>query len=90
MGRKQIHKCVTGKKIFPTEQIAEDALIEAQTAFDYPRNNGPIAIYLCDDCGEYHLTSRGPMNARLAASLAEGKIQKQKEANFWLDKFKNK
>jgi len=90
MARQSLSKCVTGKKRYPTEQIAEDALIEARTAFDYPANNGPIAIYRCDDCGDYHLTSRGPMNTRLVTQLAEGKIQKQKEANFWLDKFKHK
>jgi len=90
MARKSLPKCVTGKKMYPSEQIAEDALIEARTAFDYAPNNGPIAIYKCEDCGDYHLTSRGPMNARLAALLAEGKIQKQKEANFWADKFKHR
>jgi len=76
--------------MYPSEQIAEDALIEAQTNFNYPPNNGPIAVYRCDDCGDYHLTSRGPMNERLAKQLADGKIKRQKEANFWLDRFKKK
>jgi hypothetical protein len=82
--------CITGKKRYPSEQIAEDALIEARTQFDYPANNGPIAVYRCEDCGDYHLTSKGKMNERLAKSLAEGAIQKQKEANFWLNKFRKK
>jgi len=76
--------------MYPSTNIAEDALIEARTNFDYATNNGPVGIYLCEDCGYYHLTSQGRMNERLAQQLAEGKIQKQKEANHWLDKFKNK
>jgi hypothetical protein len=30
------------------------------------------------------------MNARLAKQLADGTINRQKEANRWLDKFKKK
>lgn len=85
-----MRKCITGKISYPTALVAEDALIEARTNFDYPANNGPIATYLCDECGDYHLTSKGKMNDRLASLLADGKIQKQKEANFWMDKFKKK
>lgn len=90
MARKSTPHCVSGKKMYPSERIAEDALIEAQTNFNYPANSGPVAIYRCEECGEYHLTSRGPMNERLAKQLSEGKIRKQKEANFWMDKLKRK
>ena len=85
-----MRKCITGKISYPNALVAEDALIEARTQFDYAANNGPVAIYICEDCGDYHLTSRPPMNERLSKLLAEGKIQQQKEANFWLNKFKNK
>jgi ABC-type ATPase with predicted acetyltransferase domain len=85
-----MQKCITGKRRYPSEQIAEDALIEAQTNFNYASDNGPVAVYQCEDCGDYHLTSRRPMNDRLARLLAEGKIQRQKEANFWQNKFRNK
>jgi ABC-type ATPase with predicted acetyltransferase domain len=83
-------KCVTGKRLYATSDLAEEALIEARTQYDYSGNMGPVAIYLCEDCGFYHLTSRGPMNARLAKQLADGTINRQKEANRWLDKFKKK
>ena len=73
--------------MYASEQMAEDALIEAQIRFDY-HNQGPIAVYKCEDCGHYHLTSRGPMNPRLAQLTAEGKIKLEKEANKWLHKFK--
>lgn len=83
-------KCISGKRCYPTEAIAEDVLIETRTRFDYTPNNGPVAIYQCDDCGYYHLTSKGEVNKKLAAQLAEGKIQKQKEADRWEGKFKRR
>ena len=82
--------CSTGKKIYDTEQIAEDGLIEAWIRYKFGVSNGPIAVYRCDDCGYYHLTSRGPMNMKLASYIAEGKIKKQSDINFWEDKFKKR
>lgn len=76
--------------MYPTREVAEDVLIETQTRFEYGSNGGPIAVYQCEDCGQFHLTSRGPMNERLARALAEGDIRRQKEANRWLDKFKKR
>ncbi len=83
-------KCVSNKKVYTTEQIAEDVLIETRTRFDYSSNHGPIAVYRCDDCGFYHLTSKGNMNPKLRENLNNGKIQKQKEAEDWLRKLKKK
>ncbi len=79
--------CVTGKKVYPSKEIAEDALIEAWTRYEYGRGNGPVAVYQCEDCGQYHLTSIGEMNSRLKKSLEDGTIKLQKEANRWTDKF---
>lgn len=65
-------------------------MIETQSKFDFASGNGPIAVYRCDDCGYYHLTSRGPMNERLAKFISDGKLQLQKEANRWIEKLKHK
>ena len=80
--------CVTAKKMYPSQEIAEDALIEARTQFEYKENQGPIGVYQCEDCGYYHLTSKGKMNDRLATQLKDGKIKLQKEANRWTEKFR--
>jgi hypothetical protein len=82
-------KCVTQKKCYSTKEIAEDALIEAWIGFDYSRGNGPVAVYQCDDCGEFHLTSSGPMNGRLSDAINSGFIKRQKDANQWITKFKH-
>lgn len=83
-------RCVSNKKVYPTKEIAEDALIEAHTQFEYKMGSGPLAVYLCEDCGYFHLTSQGPMNQKLEHLMKEGKIQRQKEANQWLNKMKRR
>lgn len=82
-------KCPTGKRLYVTEGLAEDALIEAHIHFEYTTNQGPMAVYLCQECGHYHLTSQAPMNERLQQSLASGEIARQKRAKKWTDKFKD-
>lgn len=79
-------KCSTHKKVYPSAEIAEDVLIETWIKFE----KGPVAVYKCDDCGYYHLTSQGIMNERLSKHLADGKIKRQKEADDWLRKLKKR
>jgi hypothetical protein len=82
-------KCSTGKRLYVSEQLAENSLIEAHIHFEYKAGEGPKTVYKCDECGYYHLTSQGAMNARLSQLLTDGTIQKQKEAGRWNEKFKN-
>lgn len=81
-------KCVSGKKLFISQAMAEDALIELWSKNEFRQGEGPVAVYCCDDCGQYHLTSRGPMNERLSSALASNEFKIQREANRWLDKLK--
>jgi hypothetical protein len=77
-----------GKRSYQTEEIALEALIGAHTHFDFNTGAGPITFYKCDDCGNYHLTSTGTMNEKLAQHLKEGKIDQQKEADHWERKWR--
>ena len=83
-------KCVSGKKLFVSQRLAEDVLIDLWTKNEYKSGQAPIAVYKCEDCGHYHLTSRSPMNDRLTAFLASGKLKIHREANLWLNKLKKK
>lgn len=85
-----MNRCISRKKVYLTAEMAEDALIEARVKFDYADGRGPVGIYKCEDCGYYHLTSSGLMNPRLAQQFSEGKIQKQKQAEYWLSKIKRR
>ena len=79
--------CPTAKRIYLTEGLAEEALIDAHSRNNYA-GSGPIAVYQCEDCGYYHFTSKGKMNEKLAQQLASGKIKLQQEANRWTEKLK--
>jgi len=83
-------KCISHKRVYPTREIAEDALIEARTHFDFGNRPGPIAVYQCEDCGYFHLTSSGTMNEKLANAKASGKLDREREANKWIDKLKRR
>jgi hypothetical protein len=83
-------KCVSHKKVYPSEEIAEDALIEAQTRFDYSPHGGPVAVYRCEDCGYFHLTSKGTMNQKLSNYIKDGNLNRQKEADRWESKLKRR
>ena len=83
-------KCISHKKVYPSKEIAEEALVEAHTHYNYAPKGGPVAVYQCDDCGYFHLTSQGTMNPRLALYISNGKLGREKEANRWLDKMKRK
>jgi hypothetical protein len=76
--------------MYITESLAVDALIEANTQFQFGNHQGPVAVYLCDDCGHYHLTSQGKINERLESLIKEGKLKKMKEAAQWESKFKKR
>jgi len=82
--------CPSKKKTYLTESLAEEALLEARSTYDYGKGSAPIAVYRCEDCGYFHLTSKGTLNAKLDKHLKEGKITLQKEANHWLAKLKKK
>ncbi|MBS1682442.1 MAG: hypothetical protein JST48_12080 [Bacteroidetes bacterium] len=81
--------CNTGKRVYETEVLAEEALIDAHGRNNYS-GSGPIAIYKCDSCGYFHFTSKGPMNRKLAEQIASGKIKLQQQANAWSRKFSNR
>lgn len=85
-----MNTCETKKKMYPSETIAEEALIAAWATYNYKSNQGPIGYYRCDTCGDYHLTSKGEMNKRLAQYIASGKLSREAQALRWTDKFKKK
>lgn len=76
--------------MYISEQIAEEALIGARINYNYPDNAGPVGVYQCEECGFYHLTSKGPVNERLAKYMAEGKIRRSSESEEWLRKLRKR
>ena len=85
-----VSKCPTHKKVFLTHDQAVDALVEARVRYEYSNGNGPVSVYKCEECGYYHLTSKGSVNETLQSKLKNGKIDLEKEANRWLHKIKKR
>lgn len=85
-----MERCSSGKRIYPSQEVAEEVLIESWTRYNYADGHGPVAVYQCEDCGRFHLTSRGPMNEKLSRAISDGKVSRQKEANKWAEKLKRK
>jgi hypothetical protein len=79
--------CSTGKRVYQTESLAEEALIDSHSRTQYS-GSGPVAVYHCEECGYFHFTSKGPMNKRLAEQIASGKIKLQQQANEWSRRWK--
>lgn len=79
-------KCASGKRVYDSAVLAEQALVDLQGRNDYREGTGPVGVYCCQFCGGYHLTSKGPENIFLSTQLKDGKIRLQREANKWIDK----
>lgn len=75
--------CVTGKIRYASKSLAEEALIEKRARFHFRENSGPIGVYLCDDCGDWHFTSKGTPSSILNSDGVKNRIEKEREAYFW-------
>ena len=79
-------KCVTGKKTFSSLKEAEEGLVENHIHFNHLPGNGPINFYQCDDCGQFHFTSKGEPNPILEEQKKY--IQRERMARNWEHKLK--
>lgn len=68
------------KRSYYSENLALDALIEARIRF---LQNSSVTVYQCEDCGAWHLTSRGGLHPRLAKELESGNLEKNRLAYQW-------
>ena len=73
---------------YPSSEIAIEALIQAYSRFSFPKGTGPITIYLCEECGNFHFTSKGIMHPELEKYLSGKHINRDREAERWLHKLK--
>lgn len=81
--------CPSHKKIFLSLELAEDALLDSHQRNHY-KGTGPVNIYLCHDCGYYHFTSKGELNAKLKQQLENGTVAKGQEAAWWENKLRGR
>jgi len=68
------------KRSYLSEELAVAALLEVRSRFEM---NSSVTVYGCEVCGQWHLTSKGDMHPKLAASLRSGEISRRQEADHW-------
>jgi hypothetical protein len=83
-------KCPSGKVIYFSQTLAEDALLEAWIRNHYTKGQGPVNVYQCEDCGNFHLTSKGEMNHQLKQSIDNGQIERSRRAYYLENKLRRK
>ncbi|ADQ18807.1 hypothetical protein [Leadbetterella byssophila] len=68
------------KRSYSSEELALTALLEVRGRFE---NNQAVTVYQCEDCGLWHLTSKGNLHPALKRFLDTGQARKQLEAEYW-------
>jgi hypothetical protein len=67
-------ECISGKRCYVEKKDAEDALIHSRITNGF---SGARNIYICDDCGTYHLTSRGEISDVIEKRRSEIEIARE-------------
>tara|TARA_B100001175_G_scaffold317846_1_gene336886 strand:+ start:2980 stop:3228 length:249 start_codon:yes stop_codon:yes gene_type:complete len=71
--------CSSKKNQYYTEDEAAEALIRSNIRFNKPA----ISYYLCSECAQYHLTSRGPKHLLLNQPEVVERIHKEQQVQEW-------
>ena len=74
-----------GKRSYISENLALEALVGAKIA--YPNSNVKT-VYKCNDCGDWHITSKGNLHPKIANLKDSKKMDKLVEAAYWEHKLK--
>ena len=76
--------CVTKKKGYYSEDEVQEALIRSHIRFTGPAQN----YYVCNDCGEYHLTSQGSLHEMISRPEVQDRIRLERRSQEWEGKFR--
>lgn len=77
-------KCVSRKLGYFTEAEVQEALIRSHINF----KQGALNYYLCADCSEYHLTSKGTDHPLLSDPGVVKRIKLERTEMDWQRKFR--
>jgi hypothetical protein len=82
-----VDDCVTGKVCYQTRVEAIQALIKNWIEKNHRVGMGPINVYECLDCGNWHFTSKGMKATELIENLESGRIEKERKMFGWKSDF---
>ena len=83
-------RCISGKRAFANEELAESALMEAHQRNYYKPHEGPVNFYQCEECGQFHFTSKGAVHPHLEKLKKSGQLNSSREADFWDNRLRKK
>ena len=75
--------CSTEKKGYYREDDVQEALIRSHIRF----LKAAINYYLCDECGEYHLTSQGGLHPLLNDPKVQTQIEREQREQEWTARY---
>lgn len=78
--------CSTGKNGYYSETEVQEALIRSHIGFKSAASN----YYLCEECGEYHLTSQGGLHPLLNDPKVQERIKREQQEQEWKSRFKRR
>lgn len=81
-------KCRSGKTAFDSKELGEEALIQNHIRNNHREGSGPQNIYECDDCGDWHFTSRHPISELLLDESVLKRIARERLSLQWEQKIK--
>lgn len=80
--------CSTGKSSFDSQELATEALIQNHIRFNHHSGQGPLNVYKCERCDQWHFTSRQPISEVLLDADTQARIRKEKQALEWEQKLR--
>ncbi|WP_424961053.1 hypothetical protein [Ekhidna sp.] len=81
-------RCSSGKRAFDSVALAEEALIQHHIRNDYKKGEGPINVYECRECGNWHFTSKGTEHELFNDKKIVKRIEGERRAFLWEQKFR--
>ncbi|MEO9868856.1 hypothetical protein [Ekhidna sp.] len=80
--------CVSGKVRFELKELAEESLIQHHIRNNYQRGQGPLNVYQCLDCGNWHFTSKGDSHEMFEDPEVIRKINHERRGLEWEQRLK--
>lgn len=75
--------CPSHKRAYLSREQAEEALIQHHIHFHHRESEGPVNVYQCEYCGNWHFTSKGTMASVLQEEEVKDRIRKERIAADW-------
>lgn len=78
-------RCVTGKNGYNSEEEALESLIQNHIHKNHRKGAGPVNVYQCKECKEWHFTSKGVLHSLFDDPQVVQRITDEQKKRAWED-----